>query len=242
MIKSIAAQWRSVNWKLLTISVIIQLITWWYVPISYAAKISTATFQIDLVFFALYSLLVAGSAHLILNSNFNSRFALLPILASFLFSFSGVVQGKLVVLLLLLLVPTFLLVLYFPQLEMQNEFGLLLYGIIFAICIPASIVFLTAHFLSWTFIANLGSYCLSYLFFLTPVFMHENTRNHRIISTVIGSIFIIWLLIQSISITHIMAIIILVVTWFVMHSRPLMQDKFVKYSAVQAILILLLYI
>jgi hypothetical protein len=242
LIKSIAAQWRSVNWKLLTISVIIQLITWWYVPISYAAKISTATFQIDLVFFALYSLLVAGSAHLILNSNFNSRFALLPILASFLFSFSGVVQGKLVVLLLLLLAPAFLLVLYFPQLEMQNMFGLIIYSIIFATCIPASIVFLTAHFLSWTFIVTLGSYWLSYLFFLSPVFMHDNTRNFRIFSTIIGIAFIIWLLIQSISITHIVAIVIIIASWFVMHSMPNMADKFVKYSTIQAILILLLYI
>lgn len=240
MIKQIASQWRSVNWQLLAVSVVIQLITWWYVPISYAAKISTSTFQTHLVFLFLYTVVVAGSTHLLLNSEFTSRFVLLLIIASFVLAFSGIERP--VLLALLLLVPAFLLVLYFPWLQMQNEFGLLVFSLMETICIPATIFFFTAHFLSWSFIWTLIPMWLSYMFFQLPSFAEDGSGLFRIISTILGVILIGAVLFDSISMIHIVAIILVVASWLVMVNFPNMRDKFVKFSFFQLIFILLIYI
>lgn len=242
MLKSIVSQWRAINFRQLITVLIIQLIIWWYVPVSYAGKIATASYGYNLVFLFLFSLTVAASAQLLFSTEFKSRFSLLTIMASFVLAFSGVINGKFVILLMLLLLPTFLFVLQIQPFQLQNEFGWLIYSLLATLMIPTTIFFFIAHFLSWSFIWSLIPLWLSFLLFLTPTFMLSRDWKYRLFSLVSGVLLIISILFKSINTAHIIAIILVVAAWLVMQNWPHLEDQYLKYSFWQLVVIILIYL
>ncbi|BAP85355.1 membrane protein [Paucilactobacillus hokkaidonensis JCM 18461] len=242
MLKSIASQWRAINLRQLVISLIIQSIIWWYVPVSYAGKISTATYGYNLAFLFLFTLTVAASAQLLFSTSFKSRFSLLTIIASFVLAFSGVINGKFVILLMLLLLPAFFLVLQIEPLQMQNEFGWLIYSLLATLMIPTTIFFFIVHFLSWTFIWALIPLWLSFLLFLAPTFMLKRDWKYRLFSLVSGILLIISILFKPIGISRIIAIVLVILAWIVMQNWPHLTDQYLKYSSWQLIVVLLIYL
>ncbi|KIS03360.1 hypothetical protein [Paucilactobacillus wasatchensis] len=242
MLKSIASQWRAINFRQLVISLFIQSIVWWYVPVSYAGKISTASYGYNLVFLFLFSLTVAASTQLLFSTEFTSRFSLLTIIASFVLAFSGVINGKFVILLMLLLLPAFLFVLQIKPLQLQNEYGWLIYSLLAALMIPTTIFFFITRFLSWTFVWSLIPFWLSFLLFLVPTFLLQRDVKYRLLSLVSGILLIISILFQAITIAHIIAIVLVIAAWLVMQNWPHLTDQYLKYSAWQLIVIILIYL
>lgn len=242
MLKSIALQWRAINFRQLITALIIQSIIWWYVPVSYAGKISTASYGYNLVFLFLFSLTVAASAQLLFSTEFKSRFSLLTIIASFVLAFSGVINGKFVILLMLLLLPAFLFVLQIQPFQMQNEFGWLIYSLLATLMIPTTIFFFIAHFLSWPFIWSLIPLWLSFLLFLTPTFMLERNWKYRLLSLISGVLLIISILFETISIAHIIAIVLVIAAWLVMQNWPHLEDQYLKYNFWQLVVVILIYL
>lgn len=241
MLKSIASQWRSINWRHLIPSLVIQSVIWWYVPFQYATTITTATYQYNLAFIFIYELTVAATSFLLFSTDFSSRFSLLTIIASGILAFSGVINGKLIVLLLLLLLPIFLFVVQLQPFQLQNEFGLLIYGLLAAVTIPGALAFLTVHFLSWSFVLTLIPLLLSYMLFLAPVFLNDSPQKAVIVSMTVGILLIIVLLFRKISLPSIIAIILIVAAWFVMNNFPKMSNQYSKYSFIQMLVVLLIY-
>ncbi|KRM10729.1 hypothetical protein ABTQ33_04255 [Paucilactobacillus suebicus] len=241
MIRTIASQWRSIDWRQLILSVAIQSVIWWYVPMQYATQISTSTFEFNLAFIFLYQIAVAASSFILFSTNFSSHFAVLTIIASGILAFSGAIHGKFVIILLLLLLPAYLFIVQIKKFQLQNEYGLLLYGILAAITIPITLVFLTVHFLSWTFIASLFPLMLTYFLFLAPIFLEDHPQKAVIISMAAGILLIILLLFKSISLPSILAIALSVVSWFIMNNLPKLRSSYLTYSFIQMLVVLLIY-
>lgn len=241
MIKSIASQWRSINWRQLIPALVIQSVIWWYVPFQYAVQISTATFEYNLAFIFLYELAVAASSFLLFSTNFTSRFSLLTIIASGFLAFSGVIHGKFVIILLLLLLPAFLFLVQIKPLQLQNEYGLLIYSVLAALTLPSALAFLSVHFLSWSFIETLLPLLFSYLLFLTPVFLNKNVQKTVLLAMAFGIILILMILFRSLSLPSIIAIVLIIASWLVMNNFPKMSHPYLKYSFVQMLVVLLIY-
>lgn len=241
MLKTIASQWRSINWRQLIPSLVIQSVIWWYVPFQYAVQISTATFEYNLAFIFLYELAVAATSFLLFSTNFTSRFSLLTIIASGFLAFSGVIHGKFVIILLLLLLPVFLFTVQLRPLQLQNEFGLFIYSLLAALTLPSALAFLSVHFLSWSFVMTLIPLMLSYLLFLTPIFLAWEPQKAVIVALIVGVILIVTLLFRHLSLPAIIAIILIVCAWLVMNNFPKMSQPYLKYSFVQMLVVLLIY-
>jgi len=241
LLTQLLSRWREINWKMLVISTVIQLAIWFYIPIQYAKNISTATFEFNLWIVGAYAAMIAISSFLIFSSNFKSPFAMISILASFILAFSGIIKGNITLLLLLLLLPIFLLIVQIGYAQLKNEYGLIIYSLLVTISVPATIAFMSAHFLSWTFIKTLIPLFWLSMLFLTPVFIEKSSRMFSITNTISAIIFIILMLTQSVSIQTIIAIIIAIIGWFGMHNFPNMKHKYVSYSLLELIIILLIY-
>lgn len=241
MFTQLISRWREINWKVLIISLIIQLSIWFYIPIRYAKGVSTATFEFNLWLVGLYAATIAISSFLIFSSNFKSPFAMLSILASFILAFSGVIKGNLTLLLLLLLLPIFLLIVQIGFAQLKNEYGLIIYSLLVTVSVPATIAFMSVHFLSWSFIQTLIPLFFLSSLFLTPVFVEKNNFIFSITNTVSAIIFIILVLTQSISVRSILAILLVVLGWFGMHNFPNMKHQYVTYGFLELLVVLLIY-
>ena len=241
MLNQILSKWREINWVALLISVVAQVATVFFIPIQYSKNISTATFEFNLWVVGLYAIMIAISGFLLFTSNFRSPFAILPIIASFVLTFSGIIKGNLILMLLLLLLPIFLLLVQIGYTQLQNEFGLLIYSLLTTLSVPVTITFMSAHFLSWTYLTSLLPLFALSILFLAPVFITKAKLIFTVTTTLSGIVAIILILTSAISFKGILAIILIILAWFTMFNFPKMNYKFLTYSIVELLIILLIY-
>jgi hypothetical protein len=126
-------------------------------------------------------------------------------------------------------------------LQLQNEFGLFIYSLLAALTLPSALAFLSVHFLSWSFVMTLIPLMLSYLLFLTPIFLAREPQKAVIVALIVGVILIVTLLFRHLSLPAIIAIILIVCAWLVMNNFPKMSQPYLKYSFVQMLVVLLIY-
>lgn len=227
------------NWQSNLATAVIIFISWSFAPFSYAVSVSGTHFNTHMGMLFLYELLLAFSLVLQLNNHFQSQLAdLLIIISGFCVVF-GFVTAPLVMLLLLLL-PIFMFLMQFSQLNLQNEAGLLTFGALLMLTIPIGNAYASLHFISWEIVLYLLPIMTSTWCFLTPFFLpRSKKRNWLLLGTLL--FLIISLFTHPINRLTIVAIILTLGWWLFTLDKRLAEPSLILTSLVQMLIIVLIY-
>ncbi|WP_102279045.1 hypothetical protein [[Lactobacillus] timonensis] len=236
----LAAQWRAINWPLIIPNVIVQMICWSYVPLAYAVGISTTSFKIHLAPLFIYELLAAFTIVIMYEHHLRSALNLPVLLATVIFAFSGLWNGNVLLVALLVLFPLTMLLIQTGMLDRPAETGLIAYSLTFCFSIPIALVRLTTGFVAASYIQDLLPLFAIVLFYQTVPFVSHN--NHRMLDQVITGIFAIaCLCLRSLKLPVIVAVIIIVVSWFIMQQRDDLDKQMALVSFTEMLVIILTY-
>lgn len=234
------AQWRAIDWKLIVPNVLVQMIIWSYVPLSYAVGISTTSFKIHLAPLFLYQLLASFTIVMMYEHHLRSTLNLPVLIATIALSLSGLWHGNIMLVGLLLLFPIAMLLVQLGLLDNPPETGLVAYAITYCFSIPIVMVRLTTGFISGSYIEALFPMLAIVLFFQTTAFLPDSDYR-PIVQTVTGILAVILLCLRSLKLTTIIAIVLLVLSWVVMQQRDDLDHQMSLVSFAEMIVIILAY-
>lgn len=236
----LAEQWRAINWRLIIPNVIVQMICWSYVPLSYAVGIATTSFKIHLAPLFLYEMLASFTIVIMYEHHLRSRLNLPLLLATLFLAFSGLWHGNIMLVGLLLLFPLTLLVIQLGMLATPPETGLLVYGLTYCFSVPIAMVRLTTGFVSGSYIKDLLPLLTIVWFYQTVAFMGDS--DYRMIDqTITGILAIAALCLRSLKLPVILAVVIIAASWVAMQGKNHLNNRMALVCFTEMIVIILTY-
>lgn len=236
---------KPINWKTVwiapTLSCIAQILIWWTYPLIYSKQLSAGQWQNN-PWLMTYSIFLALAIYYTFNDAFKGwRHYLLLLVPLFLlyFLYHEVTIQQFI---LLFLMPISLILFHFKWLNLQNIFGLILYSGISTLSMPVVIFYQQNTFLTKPFLLSLLPLLLSYLFYMSIIFVPEGKKK-RMTALVFGVMLLLNTLSLPWNIWTFLAIIIIVFTWMVLINLDLKQKfRMSFFSILQAITVLLIFL
>ncbi|GAB6091816.1 hypothetical protein [Furfurilactobacillus curtus] len=212
--RHLVAPLTKIPWALVGIFMLAQNIIWWSYPIHYG-RITGATFQLNQLLLLAFSLTMSLTSFLMFQANFRSLWAHVPILIGLLLAWSGIIRGNFEILIMLLMLAGFWLVVEQRWLNLQNVWGLIIYGVLTTFPLSAAIFFFQNRYLSPTFLLNLLPLLGCQLFFTAPIFESASSRQSRT-ALLTGGLLILIILALRRSLLGVLAIGMVILTYFFM--------------------------
>lgn len=236
----LAAQWRAINWPLIIPNVVVQMICWSYVPLAYAVGVSTTSFKIHLAPLFLYEVLAAFTIVMMYEHHLRSALNLPVLVATIILSFSGLWHGNVLLVALLVLFPVTMLLIQLGLLDAPAETGLITYSLTFCFSIPIALVRLTTGFVAGSYIKELLPLLAIVLFYQTVPFLSQSNR--RMVDQVLtGAFAVACLCLRSLKLPVIIAVVTIVISWFVMQQRDDLDKQMALVSFTEMLVIILTY-
>ncbi|RRK09794.1 hypothetical protein D1831_10825 [Lactiplantibacillus garii] len=224
----------------LTVFTILQSIISWWAALDYGRSFETAQFSAAQLPLIGYTLAVSAAIFIILDRRIPAQWSLIAIGVSVAFAFTNIIARESELLYLLLTCSVWLLVLAVPRFGMQNYFGLVVFSVVMTFTIPVAVFDLQNNYLSTTFLWELTPLLTSYVFLYVPSFSHQRQIN-QIVSAVTGALLVVAIFLQPLTWQTIVAILIVIATWFSQQSFGRTRWHLMINAAVQVVLMFLLY-
>lgn len=236
----LAEQWQAINWRLIIPNVIVQMICWSYVPLSYAVGISTTSFKIHLAPLFLYEMLASFTIAIMYEHHLRSQLNLPLLLATLFLAFSGLWHGNIMLVGLLLIFSITLLIIQLGMLATPPETGLLVYGLTYCFSVPIAMVRLTTGFVSGSYIKDLLPLLTIVWFYQTVAFVGDS--DYRLIDqTITGVLAIAALCLRSLKLPVILAVVIIAASWVAMQEKNHLNNRMALVCFTKMIVIILTY-
>ncbi len=143
---------------------------------------------------------------------------------------------------LLALLPAALVLIHFRWLNLQNILGLILFSGLSTLSLPVVIFYQQNTYLTTPFLLSLLPLLLSYLFFMTSLFIPRGA-NKRLTALAFGIMLLLNILTLPWSIWTLAAVLILFFTWLILinlNLRP--RFRMATFSILQAITVLIIFL
>ncbi|QBO36663.1 hypothetical protein EQG49_09425 [Periweissella cryptocerci] len=231
---------RNIPWISALITVIAQNVIWWTYPLIYSQHLN-GQLPVNLQVLIGYTIFVSLGIFFTFNSRFRSWIAPFFLIASLILTFSSLIKGSIELFIMLLMFSGFMLLVQFKWLKLQNTFGLIIYSVGASFALPMTIFYLQNSYVTEPFLWTLLPLILSYLFFMSPIFI-ENETPKRMVSLVFGLFFLIDILTLPLNFWTILAILIVTVTWLILINLRLKRDyQMVAFTVLQMITVLMIF-
>ncbi|MDR3241302.1 MAG: hypothetical protein LBT37_03935 [Lactobacillaceae bacterium] len=232
--------YKQIPWFSVIFSVVAQILIWWVYPLIYSKGLSAGQWQNNPLLLT-YSFFLALTIFFTFNRRFvgwlNFLFLIIPfILLYFLYKEMTIHQ-----IILLTLLPVALVAIHLKWLNLQNIFGLILFSGLSTLSLPVVIFYQQNTFLTKPFLVSLLPLLLSYLFFMSVIFIPEGQKK-RVTALVFGVMFLLNILSLPWNLWTLLATLILIATWMVLINLDLKQRyRMSFFTVLQAITILLVF-
>lgn len=237
--QKLAAQWRAINWSLMVPNILVQMISWSYVPLAYAVDVSTTSFKIHLAPLFLYELFAAFTIVMMYEHHLRSALNLPVLLVTIFCSFSGLWHGNLILVGLLLLFPVSMLLIQLGLMSQPRETGWVVYSFTYCFSIPIAIVRLTTGFVAGSYIKELLPLLAIVLFFQSIPFV--SSSNYRFIDqTIAGILAVACLCLRSLRLPIILAVGLIAVSWVIMQQQQSQLSKRIALVSFTEMLVIIL--
>lgn len=238
--KTIADRFKGVPWISAIITIVAQNVIWWTYPLIYSQHLN-GQLPVNLQVLIGYTIFVGAGTFFTFNSRFRSWIAPFFLAASLVLTFSSLIKGSIELFIMLLMFSGFMLLVQLKWLKLQNTYGLVIYSLGASFALPMTIFYLQNGYVTEPFLWTLLPLTLSYLFFMSPIFIDAETPK-RIVSLVFGVILLIDILTLPLNFWTILAIIIVTVTWVVLINLRLKRDyQMVAFTVLQMITVLMIF-
>ncbi|WP_419155528.1 hypothetical protein [Weissella minor] len=201
-------------WILLVISTLSQLAIWWIYPFIYSKQLVGGPLQ-QSPLLVTYSVLLAIATYFTFAQGITVRlnyiFILIPI--GFIYFLYQEMTGQQVILLALLPISLFLI--NIPWLNLKNILGLVLYSGLATLSLPVVIFYQQNTFLTPPFILSLVPLFLSYLYYMSSIFIPYGTEK-RVTGLVFGIFLLLVVLSLPWNLWTLSAVILIIFTWMVL--------------------------
>lgn len=201
-------------WILLVISTLSQLAIWWIYPFIYSKQLVGGPLQ-QSPLLVTYSVLLAIATYFTFAQGITVRlnyiFILIPI--GFIYFLYQEMTGQQVILLALLPISLFLI--NIPWLNLKNILGLVLYSGLATLSLPVVIFYQQNTFLTPPFILSLVPLFLSYLYYMSSIFIPYGTEK-RVTGLIFGIILLLVVLSLPWNLWTLSAVILIIFTWMVL--------------------------
>lgn len=201
-------------WILLVISTLSQLAIWWVYPFIYSKQLVGGPLQ-QSPLLVTYSVLLAIATYFTFAQGITVRlnyiFILIPI--GFIYFLYQEMTGQQVILLALLPISLFLI--NIPWLNLKNILGLVLYSGLATLSLPVVIFYQQNTFLTPPFILSLVPLFLSYLYYMSSIFIPYGTEK-RVTGLVFGIFLLLVVLSLPWNLWTLSAVILIIFTWMVL--------------------------
>lgn len=201
-------------WILLVISTLSQLAIWWIYPFIYSKQLVGGPLQ-QSPLLVTYSVLLAIATYFTFAQGITVRlnyiFILIPI--GFIYFLYQEMTGQQVILLALLPVSLFLI--NIPWLNLKNILGLILYSGLSTLSLPVVIFYQQNTFLTPPFILSLVPLFLSYLYYMSSIFIPYGTEK-RVTGLIFGIVLLLVVLSLPWNLWTLSAVILIIFTWMVL--------------------------
>lgn len=224
----------------LAVFTILQSIISWWAALDYGRSFRTAEFSAAQLPLIGYTLAVSAAIFIILDRRIPAQWSLIAIGISVAFAFTNIIARESELLYLLLTCSVWLFVMAVPRFGMQNYFGLVVFSIVMTFTIPVAVFDLQNNYLSITFLWKLTPLLTSYVFLYVPSFSRQREIN-QLISAVTGALLVITIFLQPLTWQTILAILIVIATWFSQQSFGRTRWHLMINAVVQVGLMFLLY-
>ena len=234
-------QLTTIPWFSAILSVAAQVAIWWIYPSIYSKQLSAGQWQNNPQLLT-YSVFLALTIFCVLHRQFkgliNYIFLLIPFIL--LYTMYQEMTGQQIVLLALL--PAALVLIHFRWLNLQNILGLILFSGLSTLSLPVVIFYQQNTYLTTPFLLSLLPLLLSYLFFMTSLFIPRGA-NKRLTALAFGIMLLLNILTLPWSIWTLAAVLILFFTWLILinlNLRP--RFRMATFSILQAITVLIIFL
>lgn len=201
-------------WILLVISTLSQLAIWWIYPFIYSKQLVGGPLQ-QSPLLVTYSVLLAIATYFTFAQGITVRlnyiFILIPI--GFIYFLYQEMTGQQVILLALLPISLFLI--NIPWLNLKNILGLVLYSGLATLSLPVVIFYQQNTFLTPPFILSLVPLFLSYLYYMSSIFIPYGTEK-RVTGLIFGIVLLLVVLSLPWNLWTLSAVILIIFTWMVL--------------------------
>ncbi|WP_243198129.1 hypothetical protein [Weissella diestrammenae] len=234
------AFYRQIPWLSVILSVTAQLLIWWVYPLIYSKELSAGQWQHNPALMT-YSVFLALTIFFTFNRRFvgwlNYLFLVIPFLLLYFLYREMTIQQ----LVLLILLPIALVAIHLKWLNLQNIFGLILFSGLSTLSLPVVIFYQQNTFLTKPFLISLMPLLLSYLFYMTIIFIPDGKKK-RLTALVFGIMLLLTILSLPWNIWTLIALIILIATWMIFINLDLKQRyRMTFFTILQAATILLIF-
>jgi len=233
-------QIQDIDWRSLLPNAFLMMCCWSYVPFAYAIQIKTTVFSHDLYSLFAYQICIALAATIIFDQQGGSLTSIIPLLISFLFAISVFLHGNVFLFILLLLPPCYLLIFELYLHEFQNPVGLLVFGLLMTLSIPVAFTFISVKFLSWSYLLKLIPLLMIYCFYYAPLFLSDDPR-FPMIEGSLGVILILTMLTQPIKATLLLAIALVILSWWLLQRLVANPHNQIFYTLLQLLTTILTF-
>lgn len=233
--------WRRFPYVSMILSIISQLVIWWTYPLIYSKNLVGGRWQENPLLLT-YSILCAFTIFWTFRRGFNDwkNFLFLVIPVGYIYFLYQQMSFQQVILLALL--PLTLVFIQTKWLSLQNTIGLVLFSGIATLALPVTIFYQQNTYLTQPFLISLLPLLLSYLFYMSSIFVPEG-RERRIIALAFGIALLLNVLSLPWNIWTLIAIVIIVFTWMILINLNLKAKyRIGVYSVLQMTTVLLIFV
>lgn len=233
-------QFQKINWKFLIPNIVVQMICWSYVAVSYAVSVKMTVFQGDLSLLFIYQFFV-GLTITLMNEKAGSAPILISLIISAILALDGLWHGNLIVAALSLLMPLCQLIIFWRILEHPAESQWLCFCCIYSLTIPIVMIRLISGFVSLTSVISLLPLLMTVAFFQSPIWT-KHASYQLLDSTIAGILAIICLLaMRPFGLPIFIGILIIGASWWLLMSRHPLVHSPAAINFTQMIVIILAY-
>ena len=239
MRKQIIDEARHIDWKMLIPTAIILIIAWAYAPFADIVSTSGSHFNSQMGWLFLYMLCIAISFPILMYEKWQAALSWPPLVASLVFAVLGF-YSRWALMLLLLLLPAFLLIAQLGRYEFNTLYGLLTFGVLLTLTICVACSYNGLHYVTWDIISFLLPVMASCWYFMAPFFLIYQ-HHHQLRCTIFALVMLIFSLTRPLRWQLYLALVIIVVTWFVIMMSKRKMPSFILFSLAQMVTIVLIY-
>lgn len=212
MWEQLKLEWQEQNWPEIGLALVAFNLSWLIAPFTYLSHHTDKPFATHFAALMIY-LIAISLAMIFTNQRRPTSLLSLPgLVIAILAALIGFTKLPILMLLMLLL-PVYLLLLQLPQVSLHNIVGLVTLGILLTLSIPAAVIYLVSHTLTWAGII----YCLPIMtatwMFFTPLYIKE-PKIQSLFITGAWAVLIVTLLTRPLGIGMLLAITLTLVSWF----------------------------
>jgi hypothetical protein len=213
--------WRNFPYISMLVATIGQNLIWWIYPLIYSKNLEGGHWNHNLVLLT-YTALLAMAIFITFNRGFRgwTNYLVLIVPAVFLYFLYRSMSGQQVIMLALLPVALFLI--HTRWFNLQNILGLIMYSGLATLVVPVTIFYQQNTYLTMPFILSLLPLLLSYLFFMTSIFIPYG-RQKRATSLAFGIALLLNVLLLPWSFWTLIPVSIILFSWIVLINLELKQ-------------------